>query len=83
MFSPIYSRLIKYIQSFTCFVGFFGGVGLGQAEQIQIWILGIAAGAFIYIALVDMLPEIRLNSIHREESPLRRFIGQGSICFFI
>ena len=27
-----------------------------------------------------MLPEIRLNSIHREESPLRRFVGMD---FFI
>ena len=47
---------------------------LADSETIQVWILGIAAGAFVYIALVDMLPEIRLNSIHREDNMLRRFI---------
>jgi len=50
------------VSSFTCFLGFFGGVYLGSSsEDIQKWILGIAAGAFIYIALVDMLPEIRMH----------------------
>jgi len=49
------------VSSFTCFIGFFGGVYLAKTETIQKWILGIAAGAFIYIALVDMLPEIRMH----------------------
>lgn len=63
------------VSSFTCFIGFFGGVFLAKTETIQKWILGIgkstkkdhgqlsilAAGAFIYIALVDMLPEIRMH----------------------
>jgi len=61
------------ISSFTCFIGFFGGVILADSKEMQIWILGIAAGAFIYIALVDMLPEIRINSIHQIQSTARRF----------
>jgi zinc transporter 10 len=61
------------MSSFTCFIGFFGGVILADSKEMQIFILGIAAGAFIYIALVDMLPEIRINSIHQIKSTARRF----------
>ncbi|CAG5095033.1 Oidioi.mRNA.OKI2018_I69.XSR.g13999.t1.cds [Oikopleura dioica] len=51
------------VSSFTCFIGFFFGALLGDTEEIKIWILAISAGAFVYIALVDMLPEIRLTTL--------------------
>jgi len=60
------------VSSFTCFIGFFGGVYLSNEEEVGVWILGIAAGAFIYIALVDMLPEIRIHN--NSENILRRFL---------
>jgi len=47
------------VSSFTCFLGFFGGIYLATSEKIQRMILAYAAGAFLYISLVGMLPLIQ------------------------
>ena len=39
------------------------GILLGERDTVIPWILAATAGIFIYIALVDMMPE--LNSGHR------------------
>jgi len=39
------------------------GIFLGELEMVIPWILAATAGIFIYVALVDMMPE--LNSGHR------------------
>lgn len=45
--------------SLTSVLGFFIGVAISAySDQANGWILAIAAGLFIYIALVDLLPEI-------------------------
>jgi len=66
------------VSSFTCFIGFFVGTLLGDTEEFKIWILAISAGAFVYIALVDMLPEIRLTALPEGDAStmVRRFIVQ-------
>ena len=39
------------------------GILLGELDMFTPWILAATAGIFIYVALVDMMPE--LNSGHR------------------
>ncbi|XP_076455989.1 zinc transporter ZIP4-like [Babylonia areolata] len=50
--------LWNLISSLTAFVGLFLGLALATQEDVQTWIFAVAAGMFIYIALVDLLPQM-------------------------
>jgi zinc transporter ZupT len=43
------------LSSFLCFIGMLIGISLGHSEAAAEWIYSIAAGTFLYIALVDMV----------------------------
>jgi len=47
----------NFLSACTCYVGMVIGTVLGSTTQIVKWIYAIAAGMFLYISLVDMLPE--------------------------
>ncbi|XP_075219312.1 solute carrier family 39 fear-of-intimacy [Lycorma delicatula] len=53
------------LSSILCFVGMCLGVFLGHNETTTQWVFSAAAGMFLYIALVDMIPE--LTSSHSKE----------------
>lgn len=53
------------LSSILCFVGMCFGVFLGHDEKTTQWVFSAAAGMFLYIALVDMIPE--LTSSHSKE----------------
>lgn len=50
------------LSSVLCLMGSALGVWLGNTEHASRWIFAAAAGMFLYIALVDMIPE--LSSSH-------------------
>eukprot|EP00096_Caligus_rogercresseyi_P008607 TRINITY_DN2777_c0_g1_i1.p1 TRINITY_DN2777_c0_g1~~TRINITY_DN2777_c0_g1_i1.p1 ORF type:complete len:504 (-),score=161.64 TRINITY_DN2777_c0_g1_i1:356-1867(-) len=50
------------ISSVLAFMGMIGGILLGNLEAVAPWIFMVTAGIFLYVALVDMIPE--LNSGH-------------------
>lgn len=56
------------ISSVLCFLGSTFGVILGNAPNASSWVFAVAAGMFIYIALVDMIPE--LSAAHEDEGNL-------------
>lgn len=56
------------LSSILCFVGMCLGVFLGHDETTTQWVFSAAAGMFLYIALVDMIPE--LTSSHSKEGGL-------------
>lgn len=58
------------LSSVLCFVGMCLGIFLGNTETASQWIFAGAAGMFLYIALVDMIPE--LSTSHTMEG--------GSVC---
>jgi len=49
--------IANFLSACTCYVGMVIGTVLGSTTQIVKWIYAIAAGMFLYISLVDMLPE--------------------------
>merc|ERR1712179_526332 len=53
----------KFLSSVLALVGMVIGILLGELPMVIPWILAATAGIFIYVALVDMMPE--LNSGHR------------------
>ncbi|XP_039298721.1 zinc transporter foi [Nilaparvata lugens] len=58
------------LSSILCFIGMCLGVWLGHNEEATQWVFSAAAGMFLYIALVDMIPEL-------SSSPTKEL---GSLC---
>ncbi|CAG2173437.1 unnamed protein product [Oppiella nova] len=53
------AALINFISALTAFIGLYIGIILGADQRSQKWILAICAGIFLYVALTDMLPELK------------------------
>ncbi|KAJ8925422.1 hypothetical protein NQ315_009254 [Exocentrus adspersus] len=56
------------LSSVLCIFGNIFGLWLGNTDYASSWVFAAAAGMFIYIALVDMIPE--LSSAHEDEGNL-------------
>lgn len=72
------------LSSVFCIMGNAVGVLLGNTAYASSWVFAVAAGMFIYIALVDMIPE--LSSAHDDEGNLVQcFLHMGGLLlgFFI
>ena len=39
----------------SCYIGLAIGIYIGQQGDVRFWIFAIAAGMFLYVALVDMV----------------------------
>lgn len=68
MFQALFYNLLS---SVLCVIGNAAGVALGNTPYASSWVFAVAAGMFIYIALVDMIPE--LSSTHEDEGNLMQF----------
>ncbi|XP_063217568.1 zinc transporter foi [Bacillus rossius redtenbacheri] len=49
------------LSSILCLFGMILGIFLGTTETASEWIFSVVAGMFLYIALVDMIPELTTN----------------------
>ncbi|XP_022258730.1 zinc transporter ZIP10-like isoform X2 [Limulus polyphemus] len=56
--------LYNGLSSILCFLGMVIGVTLGNVSSANEWIFAGAAGMFLYIALVDMVPELESYPSH-------------------
>lgn len=45
----------NFLSATTCYVGLFLGIALGEFTQDTTAVFAVAAGMFLYIALVDMV----------------------------
>ncbi|GBO23924.1 Zinc transporter foi, partial [Araneus ventricosus] len=52
------------LSSVLCFIGMLIGVSLGNVHSATNWVFAGTAGMFLYIALVDMLPELASPSVN-------------------
>lgn len=50
--------LYNFLSACTCYGGLIVGILLGELAAAGTYIFGLAAGVFLYIALVDMVPEM-------------------------
>ena len=50
------------------------GVQIATDKDIQLWIMAITAGMFIYVSLVNMLPEVMRN---KQSKTLISFLAQN------
>ncbi|XP_065665914.1 metal cation symporter ZIP14 isoform X4 [Hydra vulgaris] len=56
---------MHFISSITAYGGGFLGVSLGTDWNAAPWIFSITAGLFLYVSLVDMLPQILHNELFK------------------
>ncbi|XP_074172656.1 zinc transporter ZIP4 isoform X1 [Rhinolophus sinicus] len=48
--------LLNLVSALTAFAGLYVALALGVGEESEAWILAVAIGLFLYVALCDMLP---------------------------
>ncbi|XP_055981399.1 zinc transporter ZIP4 [Sorex fumeus] len=48
--------LLNLASALTAFAGLYAALGIGVTEESEAWILAVATGLFLYVALCDMLP---------------------------
>ncbi|XP_055338672.1 metal cation symporter ZIP14-like [Paramacrobiotus metropolitanus] len=51
--------ILNFISALTCLIGFYIGIPIASYDSARQWIFTIAAGMFLYVALADMLPELK------------------------
>lgn len=57
-FSVYKALLFNFISSLTAIVGGIIGVAASTTDEAQQWILALAAGLFLYVALSDITPHV-------------------------
>ncbi|XP_070200088.1 metal cation symporter ZIP14-like [Littorina saxatilis] len=50
--------MYNFLSSLMCYFGLVVGILVGEHTAAHTWIFGIAGGMFLYISLVDMMPEM-------------------------
>ncbi|XP_067138473.1 metal cation symporter ZIP8-like [Centruroides vittatus] len=53
--------IINFISALFCFIGLFIGLQLANDSETRKWIMSATAGIFLYIAISEMLPELKKN----------------------
>ncbi|KAK3103100.1 hypothetical protein FSP39_016428 [Pinctada imbricata] len=61
----------NFLSACMCYFGLVIGILLGENTHSHTWIFAIAGGMFLYISLVDMMPE--MNSGAESEDNIKRF----------
>ncbi|KAM8934176.1 zinc transporter ZIP10 [Pelodytes ibericus] len=66
------------LSAMMAYVGMLIGTAVGQhANNITLWIFAVTAGMFLYVALVDMLPEMLHGDAESEHCPVGHFTLQN------
>jgi len=52
------AMMYNFLSACTCYLGLVLGILLGELEGASGYIFGLAGGMFLYISLVDMMPEL-------------------------
>ncbi|XP_041366659.1 metal cation symporter ZIP8-like [Gigantopelta aegis] len=76
-FSMKRALLYNFLAALTCCVGLVLGIILGETTSASRWIFGIAGGLFLYVPLVDMLPEMSSTldeEMHKKDGKVLTFL---------
>ena len=56
------------LSSVLAFIGMVAGLLLGTIDNFSPWMFTATAGIFLYVALVDMMPELSSGHVHHLSS---------------
>ncbi|XP_068715372.1 metal cation symporter ZIP14-like isoform X2 [Montipora foliosa] len=68
--------LANFLSALSCYIGLAIGIYIGQEGEVRFWIFAIAGGMFLYVALVDMLPDL-MHSEALQTEPFVTFLMQN------
>ncbi|OWF56005.1 zinc transporter ZIP14-like [Mizuhopecten yessoensis] len=68
--------MYNFLSACMCYLGLIVGTLLGENTTAHDWIFAIAGGMFLYISLVDMMPEMNSES---ENEETKRLVGTTRI----
>ena len=71
----------NFLSACTCYLGLILGILLGELNQASQVIFSLAGGMFLYIALVDMVPE--LNEAVDEAARSKDGLKKSLFVFFL
>ncbi|KAH9519073.1 hypothetical protein Btru_009057 [Bulinus truncatus] len=64
------------LSSILCLLGMLIGVAIGNISSASLWVFSAIAGIFLYVALVDMLPEMSSVDPKKGENPFLHLLLQ-------
>merc|ERR1712241_654380 len=71
--------IYNFLSACTCYLGLVIGIVLGELEGVNVYIFAVAGGMFLYISLVDMIPELN----HEVERHSRVSAKKALFTFFL
>ncbi|CAH1797014.1 unnamed protein product [Owenia fusiformis] len=74
---PCKAMLFNFLQSSCNLLGFIGGMFLGEKEGAAGWMYAVAAGMFVYLAYIEMVPELD-KTLHDQKTK-----ADGAKVFFV
>jgi len=69
----------NFLSACTCYLGLVLGILLGELDGSSTFIFGLAGGMFLYISLVDMMPELN----EAVEVASRRSVAEAATVFLL
>ncbi|CAD5111469.1 DgyrCDS780 [Dimorphilus gyrociliatus] len=70
------AALLNFLSACTAFIGLYIGVAVSSTDETRNWIFAITAGMFIYVAAVDILPEL-LDRLKGRENIKKFLVANG------
>ncbi|EYC14533.1 hypothetical protein Y032_0040g262 [Ancylostoma ceylanicum] len=58
--------LLNLLSALTAFIGLYVSILIGESKEVQMWLLAITAGMFLYVAWIDMLAHLKHDGVHKD-----------------